>query len=118
MMCIQRLTLTGLATLCTVTAGLVFSNVPALALPVHAFTASFGGLGAGNAQFKEPGGVAVNDSTGQVYVVDKGNNRVEYFSSSGAYEGQFNGSDAPKGPFSEPTAVAVNQSDGDVWIVD
>ena len=30
-------------------------------------------------------GVAVNDETGDVYVADKGNNRIEQFSSSGAF---------------------------------
>src|SRR6185312_14050883 len=61
---------------------------------------SFGSEGSGNGQLEEPHGVAVNDSTeplvqpaaGDVYVVDSGNNRVEQFSSAGAYVGQFNGS--------------------------
>jgi DNA-binding beta-propeller fold protein YncE len=103
--------------LCAVTVGLALASAPALAKS-HAFSGSFGSAGAGNGEFNEPFGVAVNDSTGRVYVVDKGNSRVEFFSASGTYEGQFNGSDAPSGPFSEPTAVAVNQSDGDVWVVD
>jgi DNA-binding beta-propeller fold protein YncE len=84
----------------------------------HVASGSFGGAGSGNGEFNEPFGIAVNDSTGRVYVADKGNDRVEYFSASGTYEGQFNGSDAPRGPFSGPTAVAVNQSDGDVWVAD
>jgi DNA-binding beta-propeller fold protein YncE len=69
---------------------------------------------------KEPAGVAVNETSGDVYVVDKGNNRVENFSSSGTYIGQFNGTEidgvaagagkeAPA-KFSEPTAIAVDNS--------
>lgn len=105
------------ASLCAVTVGLALASAPALAKS-HAFSGSFGSAGAGNGEFNEPSGVAANDTNSRVYVVDKGNNRVEYFSSSGTYKGQFNGSDAPAGPFSEPTAVAVNQSNGDVWVVD
>ena len=35
------------------------------------------------AQFKEPTAVAVNDENGDVYVLDSGNNRIEYFSAEG-----------------------------------
>ena len=48
--------------------------------------------GAGNGQLEQPGGVAVNEVTGMVYVADSVNNRVEFFSAGGTYEGQFNGS--------------------------
>ena len=117
-----------LATLCALAAGLVFSGAPALAVKIHAFSGSFGGpcTGAGDTcepgqlaePLSEPSGVAVNDSTGRVYVLDKGNGRVVYFSASGSYEGQFNGSLAPSGPFGAPDALAVAQSNGDVWVAD
>jgi len=56
---------------------------------------SFGSEGSGNGQFTEPVGVAVAESgSGDVYVVDKGNHRVEWFSRAGVYEGQFDGSGA------------------------
>jgi hypothetical protein len=77
---------------------LAFTATPALAVKQYVQTGSFGSAGSGNDQFKEPVGVAVNDSTalseaaGDVYVVDKGNDRVERFSATGAFEGQFNGS--------------------------
>ena len=91
----------------------------------HAFGSSFGGKGSGNGQFREPSGVAVSDSSGDVYVVDKGNNRVEYFSSTGTYLGQFNGSgllfgegkaagggglpsEIPTGRFSSPEGIAID----------
>jgi hypothetical protein len=40
---------------------------------------------------KKPTGVAVNEASGDVYVVDTGSNRVARFSASGAYLGQFDG---------------------------
>ena len=72
-------------------------------------TGSFGTEGAGNGEFEEPSGVAVNDKTGDVYVVDKGNNRVEWFDSTGSnFEGQFDGSAAPTGALSNPRWIAVD----------
>jgi hypothetical protein len=39
-------------------------------------------------ELNEPAGVAVNEATGNVYVADKGDNRVEWFSPTGAFEGE------------------------------
>jgi DNA-binding beta-propeller fold protein YncE len=97
----------------------------AFALNWHVFSGSFGGEGAGNGLFVEPSGVAVNDATGDVYVVDRGNDRVEVFSAAGAYISQFDGSGAPTGVFSSPSAIAVDDSGsaldpsaGDVYVLD
>jgi hypothetical protein len=108
---------------------LVLASAPALAgeqyLPGPGTT--FGSEGSGDGQFIEPAGVAVNDTTKDVYVVDKGNNRVEYFSSVGVYAGQFNGTATPAKSFSEPEAIAVDDSGksvvedpsvGDVYVGD
>ncbi|MBA3867393.1 MAG: hypothetical protein H0X42_13800 [Solirubrobacterales bacterium] len=85
---------------------------------------------------KEPAGLAVNESSGDLYVVDKGNSRVERFSSAGAYLGRFDGSGefevegtiesgeaAPTGKFEFPEAIAVDNdsaspSFGDVYVTD
>jgi hypothetical protein len=72
----------------------------------------------GNGQLKEPEGVAVNETTGDIYVADKGDNRVEYFTASGAYLGQFNGSGllpgegtgAPTGQISAPSTVKIDNA--------
>ena len=48
------------------------------------YTTSFGTEGTGAGQFKGPLGVAV-DGAGNVWVADAGNNRVEEFSSAGAF---------------------------------
>jgi NHL repeat len=117
--------------LCTL-AILAFAATPALAAEKYGFTSSFvSEQGAHNGEFKEPDGVAVNDATEDVYVVDNGNNRVEYFSSTGTYIGQFNGTEIDGAPaskvapakFSEPEAIAVDNdasspSHGDVYVVD
>jgi DNA-binding beta-propeller fold protein YncE len=85
--------------------------------------------GSGEGQFDSPEGVAVNEATGDVYVVDKANNRVEFFNAAGTkLEGTFDGSgsnvlvegepagggglpeEVPTGQLDEPEEVAVDNS--------
>jgi DNA-binding beta-propeller fold protein YncE len=119
----QRWGHAALLWLCATASTVLVCCAPALAARGHAFSAAFGGKGAGDEQFATPEGVAVNEATGDVYVVDKGNNRVESFSSEGAYVGQFNGSSTPSGTFDAPEGIAVDNdrndpSSGDVYVVD
>jgi NHL repeat len=128
-----------LISLCAVVGGLLSLSAPALAQRMHAFSKSFGSAGSGNGQLTGPGALAVNDSTGDVYVIDRGNGRVEVFSSTGAYMSQFNGSASSTGAFSWPSwpatctvctrpedgSIAVDNSSnshdpskGDVYVVD
>lgn len=113
--------------LCAVAAGLLAMSAPAFAIKeyVPGVPSSFGSTGTGAGQFKEPVGVAVNDSTGDVYVVDSGNRRVERFSSTGVFLSEFNGTGAPTGAFSAPGGIAVDNSSnpldpsaGDVYVAD
>lgn len=135
----------ALAMLCS--AALALSLVPASALAEthRGFTGSFGKAGAGEGEFSGPAGLAVNQSSGDVYVSDAGNGRIQYFTASGGYLGQFNGSGllpgevtaASSGQLSAPESVAVDNacfyhqpsltgaactsfdpSDGDVYVTD
>jgi DNA-binding beta-propeller fold protein YncE len=65
-------------------ATLAVTATPAFA-GTHGLTAIFGTAGSGNDQFNEPSGIAVNNATDDVYVVDKGNNRVEKFGPNGEF---------------------------------
>jgi DNA-binding beta-propeller fold protein YncE len=124
----RRLVSAAVVSLCALVGVLQLWSAPALAAKVHVFGGSFGepcsaGGPCGNGQFNAPAGVAVNESTGDVYVVDRGDNRVELFNSAGAYVSQFNGSAAPTGPLSSPEAIAVDNSTnpldpsaGDVYV--
>jgi NHL repeat-containing protein len=85
----------------------------------------FGAPGSGNGQLSSPRGVAVNDESGDVYVIDQGNNRVEEFDAEGKYISQFNGAETPAGSFSaghNVSSIAVDNSTdaakGDVYITD
>jgi DNA-binding beta-propeller fold protein YncE len=100
----------------------------------HQFTTTFGEpcgvleVPCGSGKLQEPDGVAVNEATGQVYVVDKGAERVSRFSAAGNFEAEFDGSGtlpgeeteaghggAPGelegvGRFEAPTMIAVDNS--------
>src|ERR1039457_2359245 len=98
----------------------------AFAKEVHVYASSFGSSGSGPGQLKSPYGVAVSDATHDVYVVDRGNNRVQEFNSDGSTVlAEFNGSAAPTGAFSEPSLIVVDNSASpldpskeDVYVVD
>jgi DNA-binding beta-propeller fold protein YncE len=108
--------------LCTVACVMTLSVSSALASRGHAFSKSFAPEEAH--ALSDPAGVAVNEATGDVYVVDKGNNRVEYFNATGIFQGEFNGSgllgegeaagsglgEVPTGEFDEPQTIAVDNS--------
>ena len=79
--------------------------------PALLHDATFGGNGAGDGRFKQPTGVAVDGSSGRVYVVDKLNHRVQVFDSARDYAAEL-------GPFSRPSGVAVDGSSGAVYVTD
>ncbi|HTZ65686.1 MAG TPA: NHL repeat-containing protein [Solirubrobacteraceae bacterium] len=68
-------------------AGVCTWCTPAFALSQrgHVFDASFASKGAGAGELLRPTGIAVNEASGDVYVVDTGNNRLERFSASGDF---------------------------------
>jgi DNA-binding beta-propeller fold protein YncE len=113
------------AIFCAMTVSAV--SVPsAVAAPLGVLGAS-GSTGAGDGQFQGTGGVAVNESTGDVYVVDMGGNRVERFNAGGEFldafgspgsgNGQFDFSGSPA--FYNPAPqLAIDQSDGSVYVAD
>jgi hypothetical protein len=120
----------GLVALCALTASLLFTSTPAFAGKIHVFGSTFGKEGSGSGEFKEPSGVAVNEVAlgfaGDVYVVDAGNNRVQWFSPEGKeFKGVFDGTATPAKSFSSPNAIAIDNSTnaldpsiGDVYVVD
>lgn len=75
-------------------ATLALTTAPALASRGHVFSGTFGSTGSGPGQLSEPSGVAANEATGDVYVVDKGNNRVERFTAEGVFQSEFTGPNA------------------------
>ncbi len=75
-----------------------------------------GTAGSAEGQMKEPIGIAAS-SGGNLYVVEKGNGRVEKFSPTGAILANFGGPGSGSGQLLEPTAVAV-APDASIWVAD
>jgi RHS repeat-associated protein len=71
--------------------------------------------GKGEGQFEVPKDVAINASTGDIYVADSGNGRVDEFSSSAAFIRAFGTSGG--GRLSGPDGLAVG-SGGSIWVAD
>jgi hypothetical protein len=80
------------------------------------FQSAFGGLGTGPGQFSHPTGVAT-DQSGNVWVVDSDNARVEKFNAKGEFLLQFGSKGTGNGQFLQPQSVAVCSS-GNVFVTD
>ena len=99
----------ALLTVATVFAALLIPGI-AFAARGHVFSGKeIGGPGKGPGQFEGPAGVAVNESTGQpasgdLYVVDTGNGRVQRLSSAGVFQSEI------KGPSGEGSGALTAES--------
>ncbi|MGA9875624.1 MAG: hypothetical protein WBQ21_07435 [Solirubrobacteraceae bacterium] len=71
--------------------------------------------GSGNGQFSMLEGVSV-DSSGNIWVVDYGNNRIQEFNEAGKYLGQFGSTGSGAGQFNGPMNVAF--AGGDMYITE
>ena len=88
-----------------------------IAAPVYA--SQFGSSGSGIGQFSHPMMDAV-DSSGNVWVADAYNNRIEKFSSTGTWLASYGkeGSSETEVQFKEPVGIAINQKTGNVYVGD
>jgi YD repeat-containing protein len=80
------------------------------------YAAQIGTLGTENGQLKAPRAAAIA-GTGNVYVMDTGNSRVEEFSASGTYLKKFGKEGTSAGEFKSPFGIAED-SKGDLWVAD
>ncbi|MBA3807502.1 MAG: PD40 domain-containing protein [Solirubrobacterales bacterium] len=74
----------------------------------------------GKPSFEEPDAVAVNGSTGEVYVATEASSGfvVEVFSPSGALVRKITGKETPTRSFGSVLALAVDRASGDLYVVD
>lgn len=70
----------------------------------------------GDGQFQDPNGIAI-DASGNVYLADTGNNRVEVFDSSGHFVYKFGENGNGNAQFSDVMGIAVDNS-GSLYVVD
>lgn len=87
----------------------------ALFLPVLAraqapvYVTQWGTFGSGEGQFNYPGGIAC-DTTGNVYVADRYNYRVQKFANDGTYLAQWGSFGDGNGQFHEADDIAIDRS--------
>jgi hypothetical protein len=120
----RRAVAASLATLVVLVGVLALASPSALASDSYPGVpnALFGAPGSGVGQLSGPVGVAVDESSGDVYVADAGNNRVEEFGAEGKYVATITGAETPAGSFSDSSGVAVDNSSspakGDLYVMD
>jgi photosystem II stability/assembly factor-like uncharacterized protein/sugar lactone lactonase YvrE len=74
-------------------------------------------LGAGEGEFFRPSDICL-DSAGRVYVVDRGNDIVMLYDSSGQFSGTLGSSGNEAGQLYRPVAIAVNEAAGEIIVLD
>ncbi|MBN2056514.1 TIGR03663 family protein [bacterium] len=82
----------------------------------HPVVLNFGGFGTGNGAFSNPGAIAL-DATGNIYVADTDNNRIQKFSPQGEYLRSIGSAGDQPGQFNKPRGVAVD-SMGFIYVAD
>jgi NHL repeat len=75
-----------------------------------------GPVGTGDPQVQRPMGVAT-DGKGNVWMVDRENNRVIKFNEAGQYLGQFGSTGTANGQFMDARGIAIAPS-GNIWVSD
>jgi glucose/arabinose dehydrogenase len=70
------------------------------------------------AKLLAPAGIAVDSSSGNVYVADTANNRIQVFSSNGSFISTWGGYDLGEMGMKFPEGIAVDSSSGNVYVAD
>jgi hypothetical protein len=102
--------------LCMLCAILFVCCAPAAAAVTYEYATAWGSQGQGEGQFSYPSGIAV-DGSGNVYVADSFNYRVQKFTSSGEFVTEWGNYGLGDGEFTNVVGIAVDSTD-DVYVSD
>lgn len=78
---------------------------------------SVGGFGIGRQTFDQPVDV-VEDREENVYIVDRGNNRIQVLDRRGTYVREWGGRGFTPGLFDQPASIAIDPVAGNLFVVD
>jgi len=81
------------------------------------FEDAFGGFGIGRERFDQVADVAV-DRNENIYVVDRGNNRIQVLDRRGRFLREWGGRGFAPGSFDTPSAIAIDRNAGFLLVVD
>ncbi len=100
---------------------LVFS--PAYLLPLAysqelSYVSTEDRSGIGETDLSLPAGITVDSSSGNVYVADTANNRIQVFSSNGTFISTWGRYGTANGTFNQPAGITVDSSSGNVYVAD
>ncbi len=84
--------------------------------PPFSYLSQFGPATGEQGHLSEPRSVAIG-STGNVYVLNTGNNTVDEFTAAGSFIHEFGGTGSGYGQLSSPSQIAVD-SKGNPWVAD
>ncbi len=93
----------------TVPAGQTVYAVATLAAFKYEFVTKWGSAGTGDGQFGWAYGIAA-DASGNIYVADSGNHRIQKFSSTGAFMGRWGTWGTGDATFKDPEGVATDST--------
>ncbi len=95
-------------------------RVQVIQMSSHAYVSQFGSAGSAEGQLSEPHGIALVERLGGLYayVVDSGNDRVEYWNFSGSYEGKLGAAGNGREEFSDPTGIAYDATAKRLYVGD
>ena len=82
-----------------------------------AVVATLGRQGNANGELNSPYGIAFDPASGDLYVAERGNNRISRMTKTGAFVLAWGSPGTANGQFREPVGVAVDAS-GDVYVSD
>ena len=83
-----------------------------------AYISTWSEFGTEETSLSSPEGIAVDPSSGNVYVADTGNNRIQTFSSNGTFISVLGRDGGANGTLRSPEGIAVDPSSGNVYVVD
>jgi tripartite motif-containing protein 71 len=82
-----------------------------------AYISTWSEFGTEETSLSSPEGIAVDPSSGNVYVADTGNNRIQTFSSNGTFIAEWGRYGTGNGSLSSPRDIALDQA-GNVYVAD